>query len=68
MQSELDFPPVFKSFAAPPEKPVEVTASSVSPVDSETRRLSIMSYELKFSPGGYYSHLKPDPKHPVYDP
>jgi hypothetical protein len=35
--------------------------------DLQLTNLSIMSYELKFSPGGHYAHLKPDPKHPVYD-
>jgi len=30
------------------------------PLTSPTDQLTKMSYLLKFSPGGYFSHLKPD--------
>jgi len=30
------------------------------PLTSPADQLTKMSYLLKFSPGGYYSHLKPD--------
>ena len=68
MDLQFDFPPTYVSSANSPRNHVVVTPAPVASVILETRNLSIMSYELKFSPGGYYSHLKPDPKHPVYDP
>lgn len=39
-----------------PEVPVFSDAKESHPVDDLTK----MSYLLKFSPGGYYSHLTPD--------
>lgn len=42
------------------EKILSVTDQSLSS-DSSFNSLEEMSYFLKFMPGNYYSHLKPDP-------
>lgn len=42
------------------ELPTPVSFCNLPPKAVAVNNLTKMSYLLKFSPGGYYSHLKPD--------